>query len=56
MMKSKKITIVDITADDNAVIKNDDVETVEEITVRGGLQPPPLTAHERAPLSPCQLK
>ena len=31
MMKSKKITIVNITADDNAVIKNDDVETVEEI-------------------------
>ena len=30
-MKSKKITIVNINADDNAVIKNDDVETVEEI-------------------------
>ena len=29
-MKSKKITIVNINADDNAVIKNDDVETVEE--------------------------
>ena len=30
MMKSKKITIVNITADDNTVIKNDDVATVEE--------------------------
>ena len=32
MMKSKKIKIVDITADDDTVIKINDVETVEEIT------------------------
>ena len=31
MMKSKKIKIVDITADDDIVIKNDDIVTVEEI-------------------------
>ena len=31
MVKPKKITIVNITADDNALIKNDDVETVDEI-------------------------
>ena len=31
MMKSKKIEIVDITEDDDTVIKKDDVETVEEI-------------------------
>jgi hypothetical protein len=30
-MKSKKITIVNITADDSALIKNEDIETVEEI-------------------------
>ena len=31
MMKSKKIKIVDITADDDTVIKINDVKTVEEI-------------------------
>ena len=31
MMKSKKIKTVDITADDDTVIKINDVKTVEEI-------------------------